>query len=103
MLRRLLVTCLIVSILGYGMALAADVHGELDADDRVAALDTGADQDPHSDSGCGHCSHGIIHLLGLEASFVGLIAPRTEVLQCDHRSLLVSPSLRNLLRPPILG
>ena len=101
MLRRLLVSWLIVSILGYGMALAADVHGELQDEASYSSLDSTADQDPHGDSGCGHCSHGATHLLGLEATFSRSFAQLSDSLQCDHRADPTDPLLRLPLRPPI--
>lgn len=101
MLRRFIITWLIVSILGYGMALAADVHGELLADDGYSTLDTTPDQDQHGDSDCGHCSHGATHMLGLESSLTSLTVPLGSPLQCDYRAEMQAPPLQLPLRPPI--
>ncbi len=65
MLRRLLVCWLLISIQGYGLALAADLHGQ--SHDQTAACavthqgDAGA---AHASDG-DHCNHGLFHLLGL--------------------------------------
>lgn len=67
MIRRLIITWLVISILGYGMATAADVHyGESPAD-QVVALENSADlpNDPHILPAHDQCGHGYSHLLGL--------------------------------------
>ncbi len=103
MLRRFIITWLIVSILGYGMALAADVHGELLSDDGYSTLDNVPGQDQHGDSDCGHCSHGTIHMLGLENSFTTPVIPLGNLLQCDYRAEMQAPPLQLPLRPPIFA
>lgn len=80
MLARLLKIWLIVSILGYGMALAADVHGELTVDNdlQLSSGDTGSPDSSADDTGCHHCAHGVSHLLGL--SYAGGITGSRSIL-----------------------
>ncbi len=103
MLRRLLLVWLVTSILGYGMALAYDLHGQ---PGDTAAVTTGhlppADDDHHSDDG-DHCCHGAVHLLGLgQQPLPGLeidtVTP-DAIAVIDARSL----TLATPLRPPITG
>ncbi len=67
MIHRLIITWLVISILGYGMAIAADVHyGETQADQVVALDDAGnLPDDPHGLPAHDQCGHGSFHLLGL--------------------------------------
>jgi len=63
MIRRLITTLLVVSILGYGMSVVADMHyGESPADQIAALAGSG---DSHNLAVHGHCSHGVSHLSGL--------------------------------------
>ncbi len=103
MLARFLKIWLIVSILGYGMALAADVHGELTIDNDIQLVDSDTDTPDSTtdDTGCHHCAHGISHLLGL--SYVGGIAVATTrgILPPGYSLTWYSFSPPSLLRPPI--
>ncbi len=103
MLSRLLKIWLIVSILGYGMVLAADVHDELRVDNDIQLSSGNADSPDSStdDTGCHHCAHGISHLLGL--SYTGGIAVGTtcDTLHQGHSLTWYSFSPPSLLRPPI--
>ncbi|WP_457666549.1 hypothetical protein [Thiolapillus sp.] len=103
MLARFLKIWLIVSILGYGMALAADVHGELTVDSEIQLTDSNTDSPDSTtdDTGCHHCAHGISHLLGL--SYAGGIAvAATRGMSPQGYSLTWSSfSPPSLLRPPI--
>ncbi len=104
MLTRILKIWLIVSILGYGMALAADVHGELAADDVHLSAD-GTDNplpgDSADDSDCNHCAHGTSHLLGLNCtSSIPTIGSRSISLS-GYLLSWYSFSPPSLLRPPI--
>lgn len=66
MIRRLIITWLVMSILGYGMAFAADMHfGESPVDLVVLDDTSNTPGDPHDLSTNDHCSHGSFHLLGL--------------------------------------
>jgi hypothetical protein len=67
MLRGFLIIWLIVSNLGYGMTLLADVHQStgLDADHQGSHHVTPELNDHEEGVDCDHCCHGLIHLLGL--------------------------------------
>lgn len=101
MFRRILVTWLIVSILGYGVALAADVHGEQRGESGYSAADPAPAQDQHADSDCGHCSHGVTHLLGLASGLTAAPVILNHRFQADYLVSHLSPPLRRHLRPPI--
>ncbi len=99
MFKRLVALLLVWSILGYGLAVAADLHGELGVD--VAATADLPSADDHAGDGCGHCSHGASHLMGLHPHF-GLPVPtvrRTAFV--TQREPLSHRLQRPLLRPPI--
>ena len=103
MLVRILKIWLMVSIFGYGMALAADVHGELAADSiHLSADSTDLSGDPADDSDCTHhCAHGSSHLLGLNcASGIPGMGSRS-ILLTDYLLSWYSFSPPSLLRPPI--
>ena len=98
---RFLIFWLILSILGYGMAMAADLHDGLHGDDHQQSADHQAAQNTDHEAGCDHCCHGLMHLLGLPKS------EAFELISCDARvqtSYLVK-STRSppspLFRPPI--
>ncbi|WP_456380182.1 hypothetical protein [Thiolapillus sp.] len=102
MLGRVLKIWLIVSILGYGMALAADVHGELAADDMHLSVDnTDAPGDPADDSDCNHCAHGTSHLLGLNCSSDIPAMGSSSISLAAYLRSWYSFSPPSLLRPPI--
>lgn len=101
MFRRLIATWLIVSILGYGVALAADVHGEQSGESGYSQQDRAPAQDQHTDSDCGHCSHGVTHLLGLGSDLTSAPLVLNQRFQADYLASLLSPPLRRHLRPPI--
>jgi hypothetical protein len=65
--RRLIITWLIISILGYGAAIAADVHSEASPLEQVAMLDDASDHHDQSQKQLAHdqCGHGSFHLIGL--------------------------------------
>ena len=67
MIRRLIITLLVVSILGYGMSVVADMHyGESPADQIVTLVDSDdSADDSHNLTIHNHCSHGTFHLSGL--------------------------------------
>lgn len=102
MLRRLLITWLIVSILGYGMALAADVHNKQSTDHtHEIGHNTAhpADVDDASDSD--HCCHGVIHLLGLNQAEAIKLSADHAVLWTPYPVSSVSSPPASLFRPPI--
>jgi hypothetical protein len=102
MLARILKIWLIVSIFGYGLVLAADIHGELSVDHAVQLLDDNSSvDDTADDGGCHHCAHGISHLLGL--SYLGETLPADTRCRATafYHPLGSSFSPPSLLRPPI--
>jgi len=103
MLARLLKIWLIVSILGYGMALAADVHGELTADNdiQLSSGDAGSPDSSTDDTGCHHCAHGVSHLLGLSYAGGITVTGSRSILPGGYSPAWYSFSPPSLLRPPI--
>ncbi|RDH88582.1 MAG: hypothetical protein DIZ78_01225 [endosymbiont of Escarpia spicata] len=102
MLRRLIIAWLIVSILGYGMALAADAHNEQSTDHTHEIVDNTthpADMDDASDSD--HCCHGGIHLLGLTQAEAIKLSADHAVLWIPYPISRVSSPPAFLFRPPI--
>ncbi len=66
MIRHLVITWLAISILGYGMVSAADVHyGEPQADQITLGDMANLPDDSHSLPAHDQCGHGCSHLLGL--------------------------------------
>jgi len=104
MLRRFLISWLVVSLLGYGMALAADVHLEISTDRTHAVGDHATDPAGADDAAdCDHCCHGVLHLLGLNgAEPVDFPVDRNSVL-FPYSVSIPSFALATLLRPPILS
>lgn len=71
MLRGFLIFWLLISNLGYGMAVLADLHDAAMPDsENLHSQDTSTQGRDHqgSEQDCDHCCHGLIHLLGLLAS-----------------------------------
>ncbi|MCU7930282.1 MAG: hypothetical protein KZQ90_05740 [Candidatus Thiodiazotropha sp. (ex Codakia rugifera)] len=103
MLRRLLTTWLIISILGYGMAMAADLHIELSPDQSHAISDHHPYQpnDVDDNAGCDHCCHGVLHLIGLKSSENLLLPIDSDPAQTVYAISSSSFSPNPLLRPPI--
>ncbi len=102
MLRRILITWLVVSILGYGMAVAADVHSELATDQTHAIGDhTTNPSDTDDASDCDHCCHGVIHLLGLHSAEALNLTTDRSILLIPYLVSLTSFSPPSPLRPPI--
>ncbi len=102
MLRRLLVIWLVISILGYGVALAADVHGEQQHQYGYAATDDGGHAS-HAGVDCGHCAHGTAHLTGLHFAFDLQTVEAGRPARSDYRPALLSPPPQETLKPPTLG
>jgi len=102
MLRRLLSLLLILSIFGYGLALAVDLHGN-SPEDPVAAMHPLADSASHQqgmDDG-DHCSHGAVHLLGMERRLALDLASAADTHAGCYRDDSTSFSPAPFLRPPI--
>ena len=65
MIRQFINICLVLSTLGYGMALAFDGH----LDESQVQFSTFDDQhEDHDTSDCDHCCHANAHLTGIEAT-----------------------------------
>lgn len=96
MIRRLIITWLVISILGYGMAIAADVHYGEPPVNQVVLGDAGnISDDPHSLSAYDHCNHGCFHLLGLDFTPA---KPLASTPQSPKSAYLAS--WNSLLNPP---
>lgn len=102
MLRRFLITWLVVSILGYGMALAADVRDEMATDQTHVVSDQGTNPgDTDHANNCDHCCHGVSHLLGLSGANTINLAVDHGLLRIPYSASLNSFSPSSILRPPI--
>jgi hypothetical protein len=102
MLRRLLIIWCAVSILGYGMAVVADVHNEL-ATDQVHVIGDHATNPSDTDhaNNCDLCCHGVSHLLGLSSiKLINLVVDHS-LLRIPYSVSLNSFSPPLILRPPI--
>ena len=102
MLRLILSVWLICSVVGYGTALAVDLHHGAAEASLAASSDLPADDGQHPD--CDHCGHGTTHLLGLnsQGALVLLTLPnrhRETPYLVSWRAPLLPPDSR----PPILG
>ena len=107
MIQKILISWLIITILGYGLALSIDVHN-VKVPDVAVGIDIHniGDHSDHQDSDTAknhnHCSHGSSHLLGLNFdSLFNLPIDKSIYLARHSISLVTSPSSR-LLRPPRL-
>ncbi len=65
MIHRLITAWLVISILGYGTVIAADVHYGEPAADRIAFEDSASPPDEESLPAHDQCGHGCSHLIGL--------------------------------------
>ena len=102
MLRRFLSIWLAVSILGYGMAMAAGVHAESAPDSsHFSADESDISSDQHNGTDCDHCCHGIIHLLGLIDTSTFVVSIGRSVLPIPYSRSLYSFLPKSPLRPPI--
>jgi len=102
MIHRLIITWLVISILGYGMAIAADVHyGETQTDQVVVQDDAGnLPDDLHVLPAHDQCGHGSFHLLGL--SFAPTKPPACRAQSSKSAYLVVWVSILDTppSRPP---
>ncbi len=107
MFARFLKIWLIVSILGYGIALASEVHNE-PVDNKVVQLSADHPQsdtvnDVTDDSDCNHCGHGTSHLLGLCFIDKVYVIHSDSILLGYHTVSRYSFSPPSLFRPPIVS
>lgn len=102
MFRRLLTLWLIVSILGYGMVLAQGVHDGASSDPTHEVVGHPGDLDDGGASpGCGHCCHGLAHLLGLGSTQTLSLPPLQHLPDTPYAVHFCSFVPASLLRPPI--
>ncbi len=104
MRRRLLLIWLIVSVLGYGIALAADLHGLGGAHaGATLQLDNAHGDDPDGGSATDydHCCHGAAHLLGLGHSLGATPTLQGPPPRIEARVALACPPPSSPYRPPI--
>lgn len=105
MLRRFIATWLMLSILGYGMAVIADVHhdsAEQSGTHSHLLGDAGTQTDhPDQQADSDHCCHGVVHLLGLaqESTLSKTAGPRAPGIR--YHAQLHSLTLTPAFRPPI--
>jgi hypothetical protein len=105
MFRRFIATWLMLSILGYGMAVTADVQHETAAQSGthshlLADADAPTDH-PDQTADSDHCCHGVVHLLGLSQESSPAQVAGSCVPSVLHTEQLYSLSLTPAFRPPI--
>ncbi len=110
MLRRLLTIWLIISTLGYGSAMATDLH-EDETDESSQAYqfehnsqdndDTLADDNPdpglQTRLSCDHCCHGAAHVVGIVTEVTTACIPSQSRQQMRRLAILVP----RLQQPPV--
>ncbi len=101
MRRRFIIFWLIFSILGYGMAMAADSHAGLHGEDHQLSAEHQMDQDTDHEAGCDHCCHGFMHLLGLPKSDSFKLVSCHVNIQTPYKIKSSSSPPSSLFRPPI--
>lgn len=103
MLRGFLIVWLIVSNLGYGVTLLADVHHSTDQDsnhNHTYLLGLDEDHAENTDD-CDHCCHGLTHLLGMVGT--ALPGPRNNATRqiAVYTAWFSLPPPHKPFRPPI--
>ena len=101
MRRRFLIFWLILCILGYGLSLAADLHAGHDENDHPLAAEHQSAHDSEHESGCDHCCHGLMHLLGLPESDAFALISCHARMPSPYRVISTSSPPSTLFRPPI--
>ncbi len=106
MRRCLILIWLVASLLGYGWALAADLHGLGGVGfDPLMQVDAGGDAH-HADGGagpdCDHCCHGSAHLLGLGRALEAPRIPRASTPRVVRHAPRISFFSATPFRPPII-
>jgi hypothetical protein len=108
-MRRLVALWLLVSLLGYGLVWAMDLH-ESDANIQAvsmltanAGIDAGTDPvDEHAvDTCCTHCCHGLSHLVAISTAHGHDFRPHPETQSGSDAVAFRSRSQSPDLRPPI--
>lgn len=106
MFRRILLSWLVVTILGYGMALSASVHHNQspEASHSIESHLTADYSGQHDNSGDhDHCYHGSSHLVGLNIESVFDFASGRAILDTLYRYSIVNSPTFPFLRPPKLA
>jgi len=101
MRRRFLIFWLILSMLGYGLTLAAELHAGHHDNDHLPSVEHQAAHDSDHESGCDHCCHGVMHLLGLPKNDAFDLISLHARMQTPYRVKSTSSPPSTLFRPPI--
>jgi len=96
-LRRILSLLLTISILGYGLALATEVHQSVGGQDPVLEQPAGAGGQA---ADFDHCNHGIFHLLGMETTVAFILPSLIDRPTGHYRQRLHSSDPRPARKPP---
>ncbi|GMR09020.1 MAG: hypothetical protein BMS9Abin26_2032 [Gammaproteobacteria bacterium] len=109
MLRRLLTIWLIISTLGYGSAMATDLHEDEtdesyqpyqyqhDSLNNNTLPDDNPDPEPQTFLSCDHCCHGAAHVVGIVAEVTTARIPSQSWQQMRPLAILVP----RLQQPPV--
>ena len=103
MLRSLLIVWLLISNLGYGMALLSDVHGgaSLNTDTLSPHHLSHATDHLDTEDECDHCCHGLTHLLGLiKTDSLGPTVTQATI-ATPYSPPFTAPPPKKPFRPPI--
>ena len=103
MIRRFLSIWLILSVFGYGVAMAAEIHSSFDQDHEHSIQDH-LDKQNHDDEAdnCDHCCHGSLHLLGLYDNHRTNIIENSQISDVSYLVIYISPDTLRLNRPPAI-
>ena len=104
MLRRIIAIWLIMSILGYGTVLAADVHDETGQAESHAQILADGDSQPEpmdQQTDSDHCCHGISHLLGFASQITISVVMASSPPVVFRSERIHFRSLSPAFRPPI--
>ena len=102
MIRRFLSIWLILSIFGYGIAMAAEIHSSFDQDHEHSIQDHSDNRDHNDVDNCDHCCHGGLHLLGLHSNHRINVVENSKLNNASHLVNYVSPDTQRLNRPPAI-
>ncbi len=104
MLKKLIITCLVISTFGYGMAWAFDGHWDDSQAQYGAQVGQHADHespatDQHDTASCDHCCHANAHLTGLAVTGTGGLSADCSNIYSTYTATLIS-FLDNPASPP---
>ena len=87
MIRQFINICLVLSTLGYGMAVAFDGH----LDESQVPFSAFVDQhEDHDTSDCDHCCHANAHLTGIAATGTRGLSANCSIIYSAYTQTLVS-------------